>query len=112
MRLREGEWRRVVSRWGPFDGLIGAERELGQAWAGSHKPEVRLWSHPTLATVGSSLRRIGERLAERSALGIRALAMIPANGSEQWRSLLKYGLIVGRWEEGERVLETNVLGRW
>ena len=51
-------------------------------------------------------------MAERSALGIRALAMIPADGSEQWRSLLKYGQIVGRWEEGERVLETNVLGRW
>eukprot|EP00966_Prymnesium_polylepis_P292749 6760962-Prymnesium_polylepis.1 len=64
MRLREGEWRRVVARWGPFDGMIGAERELGQVWAGSHEPEVRLWSHPTLATVGSSLRRIGERLAE------------------------------------------------
>ena len=63
MRLRDGEWRRVVALWGPFDGLIGAERELGQAWAGSHEPEVRLWSHPTLATVGSSLRRIGERLA-------------------------------------------------
>eukprot|EP00966_Prymnesium_polylepis_P078330 1816196-Prymnesium_polylepis.1 len=112
MRLRASEWQRVVARWGPFDGLIGAERELGQARAGSHEPEVRLWSHPTLATVGSSLRRIGERLAERSALGIRAVAMVPADGSEQWRSLMKYGLVVGRWEEGERVLETNVLGRW
>ena len=27
MRLRPEVWRQVVQRWGPFDGLIGAERE-------------------------------------------------------------------------------------
>eukprot|EP00966_Prymnesium_polylepis_P216056 5001505-Prymnesium_polylepis.1 len=62
MRLRREVWGQVVQRWGPLDGLIGAEREHGQRWQVSHEPEVRQWSHPTLATVGTSLRRIGERL--------------------------------------------------
>jgi hypothetical protein len=112
MRLRVGEWDQVVGRWGPFDGLIGAEREHGQPVREVGREDTRLWSHPTLATVGSALRRIGERLAAVSARGIRAVAMVPDDSSAQWQTLLKYGRVVGRWDEGEEVLETNVLGRW
>jgi hypothetical protein len=83
MRLRREVWGRVVQRWGPFDGLIGAEREHRQLWPGSHDPEVRLWSHPTLATVGTSLRRIGERLVDRPTGGIRAVAVVPDDSSAQ-----------------------------
>ena len=38
--------------------------------------------------------------------------MVPDDSSAQWQTLLKYGRVVGRWDEGEEVLETNVLGRW
>eukprot|EP00966_Prymnesium_polylepis_P092574 2143113-Prymnesium_polylepis.1 len=98
-RLVEGLWRRVESRWGAFSGLIGAERDHGPG-EGPKGAGTRLWAHPTVSTVGSALRRVGERLADQAGHGITAVVTMPVDGGAQWSTLLKHGLVVGQLEPG------------
>jgi hypothetical protein len=113
-RLAPEWWREVEARWGPFDQFLGAEREL----SATAKPRVtgdaveRIWAHPTTATAGTALRRVGERLARSGGHGASALALVPEGGPATWAGLLRHGLVVGRVAEGEEALEMNVLGKW
>jgi hypothetical protein len=113
-RMAPEWWGEVEARWGPFDQFLGAEREL----SATAKPreasgaEERIWAHPTTATVGTALRRVGERLARSGGHGATALVLVPEGGPATWAGLLRHGLVVGRVAEGEEALEMNVLGRW
>ena len=113
-RVSAGLWREVEARWGPFDQFLGAERELGATVEPTGRMDAveRLWVHPTAATVGMALRRIGERLARSGGHGAVALALVPDDGEVAWDGLLRHGLVVGRVGVGEDVLDMNVLGQW
>jgi hypothetical protein len=113
-RLSAELWRELSARWGPFDQFLGAERDLcGSAWPARRADATeRIWTHPTMSTVGTALRRVGERMARSGGHGVVALALVPADGRAAWSGLLRHGLVVGRVEEGDAVLDMNVLGQW
>ena len=110
-RLSREAFEEVVSRFGAFSELIGAEREHAMPREESATGSF-LWAHPTFNTVGSALRRIGERLQGGGGTDTRALALVPKPEGEQWASMLRHGLVVGGFEAGDTGLERNVLGRW
>jgi hypothetical protein len=113
-RLARGLWGEVETRWGPFDQFLGAERELGATAEPVGKVDTteRIWAHPTMATVGTALRRVGERMARSGGHGAVALALVPDEGPAAWSALMRHGLVVGRVAVGEEVLDMNVLGQW
>ena len=111
-RVSELWWQRICRRWGPFDSLLGAEREHGQPQVTRSDAITRLWIHPTVSTVGTALRRATERLSEVAGQGIVAVAVVPDDDGPQWNSLIRHGITVGRFREGEELVEMNVLGRW
>ena len=111
-RLEKSLFGDVSSRFGPFSSFIGAERAFSEAKASDTGGRRRLWAHPTFATVGSALRRVQEEIVESLPAHASAVALIPDDDSAAWSSMLKHGLVVGRWEKGSPYLEANELGRW
>jgi hypothetical protein len=112
-RLSADVWRAVEERWGPFDHFLGAERDLGSAVRAQEASATeRIWTHPTMSTVGTALRRVGERMARSGGHGAVALALVTSDGRAAWAGLLRHGLVAGRVEVGDAVLDMNVLGQW
>ena len=74
-RLRRELFEDVCGRWGAPASYIGTERDYGAVGSGA-TPTKLYWAHPTMATVGSALRRIQENLGEDLG-GSRALAFVP-----------------------------------
>ena len=110
-RLNQGLFGRLESRWGAFNSMLGAERE--HAHCGDWEAEgARIWAHPTYNTVGTALRRIGERMAAKSGSKVRAMALIPDDESAAWNSLLRHGLTIGRFRAGDRGLERAGSTNW
>ena len=96
---------------GGFSEYVGAEREHRcRPPAAGDAPT--LWCHPTFSTVGTALRRIGERLGGASADRTRALALVPKPSGEKWASMLRHGTVVGSFGAGDSGLEANVSGKW
>ena len=112
VRLSEDPWSQVVGLYGSFSGLIGAEREHEVARSSREGGGSRLWLHPTFNTVGTALRRVGERLEGGGGTTVSALALVPDDDGPQWNSMIRHGLVVGRLREGSTWLEENRLGRW
>ena len=110
-RLSESLFSKVEARWGPFTSMLGAEREHARR-GGEDAVGTRIWAHPTFNTVGTALRRIGERLAARGGTTVKALAMVPDDGTAAWNSLLKHGLTVGRFKSGDTGLEKSTGAHW
>ena len=112
-RARVGRrlFKEVETRWGAFDSFLGAEREHGQCSKGGGDG-TRLWVHPTFATTGTALRRIGERLEGGAATTTTAVALVPDDDAPQWSSLLRHGLVVGRLGRGSEAVEMSVSGQW
>lgn len=111
-RLRRGLFERVARRVGGFSGYIGSEREHG---CSREAPGGALWMHPTFSTVGTGLRRIGERLGARMEQGAPteiAVALVPAEGGEMWNSMLRHGLRIGCFEAGSAGLEAHGARGW
>ena len=102
----------IEARWGPFDGLIGAERELARVGRSQEGSASTWWVHPTYNTVGSALRRAIEVLVQSNHPSSRAVALVPDDDSPQWSSLLKHGVVVGRLEQGHVGMERLGLSRW
>jgi hypothetical protein len=99
-------------RWGPFGSFLGAEREWGKhSDVGGARSSF--WVHPTVSTVGSALRLLGQRMAaSRGGQNFAAIAVVPNDGAPAWAGMLRHGVVVGRVCEGDEVLEVNELGRW
>ena len=111
-RVRRSVFKSVESRFGPFSSFIGAEREFTNGQTVERSGEKRLWVHPTFNTVGSALRRVQEEIAADLTVHTSAVALVPDDGSAAWSSMMKHGLVVGRWESGGPCLEANELGKW
>ena len=111
VRLNRALFERISRRFGPFSSYIGAEREhaVGKAAEGA---QPSLWVHPTFNTVGSALRLVGNRLGGGGSNRTSAVVLVPDAPGAQWSSMLKHGLVVGRWSPGDEGLEANVLGKW
>ena len=114
VRLVQPVFHTAERRWGPFTGFLGAEREIADPTTRDlGRPTTRLWSHPTVSTVGSALRMVNARMAQsRGGHDITALAVIPDDDRQPWQTLTRHGLVVGRLAEGCEGLDVNVLGRW
>ena len=111
-RLRKDIFNAVSSRFGPFSSFIGAEREFTTGGERTEMAEKRLWVHPTFNSVGSALRRVQEEIASDMAAHTCAVALVPDDSSAAWSTMLRHGLILGRWEQGAPCLEANELGQW
>ncbi len=71
----------------------------------------RIWAHPTHSTVGTALRRVGERMGRSGGHGAIALVLVPSDAGAPWSGLLRHGLAVGRVAVGNAVLDMNVPGQ-
>ena len=109
-RIKPSVFRHLESRWGPFDMLIGPEREFATR-GGSSDGRQRLWVHPTRRTVGSALRLIGERM-ESGGGRVNALAVVPSPPSPAWAGLLRHGTVVGELPVGPGSLEEHTHAGW
>jgi len=112
LRLGAAAYAELEQRWGPFTQWIGAERRHPQRSTAGGVDVDRLWVHPTHTTVGSALRLIGERLSEAGGRRVRGVIVVPHDERAGWWRLTRHFRVVGRFEEGIRHLEANVLGRW
>ena len=111
-RLAPREFNGLERRFGPFDELLGAERELQRLAPAAARSFSRLWAHPSFDTVGSTLRAICDRLTTNSSTCPRGLIIVPFAPEAGWWRLTRHFACVGRWEPGALALEANVLGVW
>ena len=94
---------------GPFTELMGAERQHGGN--GSATGKAAIWVHPTFNTVGSALRRLGERLMAPDGERARGVVVVPDDGAPKWNQLLRHFNVVGRRPEGDQHLEMSKHGK-
>ena len=115
-RWSERTFKSVEARWGSFDSFIGAERDhaSGKPCKTYGMPRSRLWVHPTMRTVASALRQVGQRLAaDRGGRSVQALVVVPDGDTPAaWETMMRHGMVVGRTDAGEGKLELNELGQW
>ena len=78
----------------------------------SEKASAKLWVHPTFNTVGSALRRIGERLMAADGERAEGVVVVPDDPSAQWSKLLRHFNVVGRRPAGDQHLEMSRQGGW
>ena len=67
--------------------------------------------HPAFNTVGSALRRLGERMADSEGEALSGIVVVPHDESAGWWSLTKHFSVVGRRWAGFNV-EISRWGRW
>ena len=84
----------LAARYGPFTEYVGGERWHPQEMAQS-AARVRLWLHPSHATVGSALRLMTTRLREAGD-GAEGVIVVPDDDSTQWWSMTRYFSVEGR----------------
>ena len=111
-RVVESLFRDAERRWGPFNGLIGAEREWASVGDCSGDGREVVWAHPTFNTVGSAMRRVLDAMIGSGNERSRAVMVVPDDVGPRWSSLLKHGLTVGRLEPGHAGTERLGLSRW
>ena len=111
-RLSRPIFEAAQRRVGLFTSYLGAEREHASAVKEGEPTAVALWAHPTYNTVGTALRRMGEKLEGGGGTGAVGMAMVPWSPDAQWFSMLRHSTVVGRFREGEVGVESNVLGEW
>ena len=99
----------LAARYGPFTEFVGAERWHPQARARS-AARVRLWLHPSHATVGSALRLMTTRLREAGA-GAEGIIVVPDDPSTQWWTMTRYFSIEGRLRAGAEIQQSRI-GQW
>jgi hypothetical protein len=114
VRVRRREYRALDGRYGPFTEWLGAERRFAEEGAGGAggSGSPRIWAHPAYATVGSALRRLGERLGDRGGKAAAGLVVVPHDERAKWWPLVRHFSVVGRWPAGSRHLECNQFGQW
>ena len=112
LRVRVDAFRALERRFGPFDEMLGTERELQGLSVEGDSPFSRLWAHPTYDTVGSTLRMICERLTTDSRTCPRGVVIVPFAPEAGWWRLTRHFACVGGWECGRLGLEANALGVW
>ena len=99
----------LAERFGPFTEFIGGERWHPQAKAMS-AASVRLWLHPSFATVGSALRLMTERLSQAGA-GAEGVIVVPDDCTTQWWTMTRYFSVEGRIRAGAGIQESRI-GQW
>ena len=111
VRLSREEASRIERGYGPFSEVLGSERRLFERRAASGDA-ARVCMHPAHTTVGSAMRRLGERLCETDGSSVSGVIVVPHDESAAWWSMTKHFDVVGRWPAGSRHLEMNQLGEW
>ena len=108
VRIRRDAYDLLERGHGPFTEWLGAERRfaVGKADGG----EARIWMHPAHATVGSALRRLGERIGDGGVTS--GVVVVPHDERARWWPLTKHFRVIGRWPEGSDHLEANRVGKW
>jgi len=109
-RLTRGAFALLEGRFGPFSEFLGAERQLASAPREEGPP--RIWMHPSHATVGSALRRLGERMGDRGGAKARGVVVVPHDEGAKWWPLVRHFSIVGRLPRGGAHLEMCRVGGW
>ena len=149
VRLAAAEFAAIERLTGRFTEFVGAERRHAAAEVGAQhkcpgggspqspggedgcfsgglaatvaggKPPPHLWVHPTHSTVGSALRRVGERLSEAGGQRISGVVVVPDAPNAGWSRLLRHFSILGRYAvddgpqtRGEGVVEMQQMGRF
>ena len=149
VRLAAAEFAAIERLTGQFTEFVGAERRHAAAEVGAQqrcpgggsspspggedgclrgepaakgaggKPPPHLWVHPTHSTVGSALRRVGERLSEAGGQRISGVMVVPDAPNAGWSRLLRHFSILGRYAvddgsqtRGEGVVEMQQMGRF
>ena len=111
VRLCANELAIVDARFGPFTEVLGAERkELRKPTTIGEGANV--FMHPSYTTVGSALRRLGERLCEPDGATLSGIVVVPHDEAAGWWSMSKHFDVVGRWPAGSGQLEMNQMGVW
>ena len=121
MRLGLSTFEAVSRARGPFSSYLGAERGHAlvgaDAAAGSDarsaaNEPARLWAHPTFNTVGTALRRIEERLEGGGEASTTSVALVPRPSGERWNTLMKHGVVIGRFGRDSACFEMSTMGSW
>ena len=99
----------LAARYGPFTEFVGGERWHPQPKAQS-AARVRLWLHPSHATVGSALRLMTTRLREAGA-GAEGMIVVPDDQSTQWWTMTRYFSVEGRLRAGAEIQQSRI-GQW
>ena len=109
-RLKVEAFRVLESRFGPFTGFLGAEREF--AFGSSDTAQTaRLFAHASSDTVGSLLRRLCERRADGEK-EMRAVVIVPYAPMARWWSLVKHFSVAGRIPYMEPSIEEMRVEGW
>lgn len=111
VRLKRSEYNLIERRWGPFSEWLGAERRYADA-ASMGGVTGGIWMHPSFSTVGSALRRLGERLGDREGERVWGVVIVPHDERAKWWPLVRHFNIAGRWERGSNHLELCRLSGW
>ena len=111
-RVKQEVYRSLDARFGPFTEWVGAERRFAPGGANTRGRTARLWMHPAHATVGSALRRLGERMGDADGSDARGVVIVPHDETAKWWPLVRHFDIVGRWPAGSSHLEASRLGTW
>jgi hypothetical protein len=111
VRLRAREFELLEERFGPFSEVLGCERRLISKRA-SENQSPKLYLHPAHTTVGSALRRLGQRLADTDGTNASGVIVVPHDDAAGWWTLTRLFDVVGRWPAGSSHLEMNQLGEW
>ena len=109
VRLSQGLFQLIESRFGPFDSIIGGERRFARPGTRNG----RVFVHPTHTSVATALRVVGERMMGNDGERASGVLVVPWSPSSKWWSMLRHFSIVGQCFEGEHGrLEMNQLGVW
>ena len=112
VRLTRSDYALLERRFGPFTEWCGAERShVTGGGLTSRGADARVWMHPAFNTVGSALRRLGERMADSEGEALSGIVVVPHDESAGWWPLTKHFSVVGRRWAGSNV-EISRWGRW
>ena len=104
MRFRASFYKALERTYGPFDEMIGAEREFAAPSIDTGGP-AKLWAHPTFDTVGTALGRMCERMHADPATSPKGLVVVPWAPEAAWWPLMRHMTCVARFGVGSRHLE-------
>ena len=109
-RLTRQEFAGIEAVSGPYSEFLGTEREHAVASADCDG-KARLWAHPSMATVGTTLRLVLDRARSQGAGNVEATILVPEDTTAGWWSMTKHFAVVGSLESGGQI-EENRLGSW
>ena len=114
IRLRRREFSTLSRCYGPFDEMMGAEREHGVDRPVTTSATARLFLHPSFGTVGSAMRLVGDRLQQSLGGSVAGILIVPWAPQALWWKLLRYFAVVAHRcpDLHPGALEANTLGSW